>query len=314
MNSEIIKKLLKIVILILLISYGLDKIVFFSLNKISDKVMTGQAIGKLNHFLLQKDMSDFIVFGNSRANHHVDVSLFSDHGFNIGVDGIGIAYSATLIKTLPPDKKQVVFVHIDTKNFFDVDYDGSDINALKSKYQRNSNITRALNLSGHISVLQRFYNSMNYNGKSLGIIKNYLRPNYDYQIYNGYDPILVSESQEAMRDTVLSKALIDEECSDSLKVNTLALDYLKSIKSNIEKSPHKTFLFITSPIYNDICDIDNAKLSVIMQDLGLTYWDFTNLYKDTKDNSYWKDKTHMSKKGAEAFSIYLLQQYKDSKI
>ncbi|WP_417370611.1 hypothetical protein [Gelidibacter japonicus] len=314
MNSEITTKLIKIIMLILLISYGLDKIVFFSLNKISDQVMTGQAIGKLNHFLTQKETADFIVFGNSRANRHIDVNLFSKNGFNMGVDGIGIAYNSTLIRTLPMDKQQFILVHIDTSNFFDDDYDGSDIKALKAKYQRDSNITKALNKSGQISLMHHFYNSMNYNGNSIGIIKNYFRPNYDYRTYNGYDPILVSESQEGMRDEILSKAFVDEECPDSLKVNPIALDYLRSIKSFSEKAPNKTFLFITSPIFNDSCNMDNAKLNEIMQDLGLTYWDFSNLYKDNKDNGFWKDSKHMSQKGAEAFSLYLLHQYKTSKI
>ena len=313
MNSEILKKLLKIIALVLLISYGLDKLVFFSLNKISDKVMTGQAIGKLNQFLSLKDDADFLVFGNSRANRHIDVDLFSDNGYNMGIDGIGIAYNSTLINTLKEDKKQLILVHVDTKNFFDIDYDGSDIRGLKTKYHRDSKITEALNNSGKLSVLQTFYYSMNYNGSSIGILKNYFKPSFNYKTYNGYDPLTVSATQESMRDTVLSNALTSEDCTDTHAVNTLALDYLKSIKSFTEKSSNKTFLFVTSPMYNDTCSIDNKKLAEIMKDLGLNYWDFTNLYKDTKDNSYWKDATHMSKKGAEAFSMYLFEQYKASK-
>lgn len=312
MNSEILKKLLKTVGLILIISYGLDKLVFFSLNKISDKVMTGQAIGKLNHFLSLKDDTDFLVFGNSRANRHIDVNMFSDNGYNMGVDGVGIAYNSTLINTLPKDKKQLILVHIDTKNFFDLNYDGSDIRGLKTKYQRDDKMTEALNKSGQLSQLQRIYYSMNYNGNAIGIIKNYFKPSYDFKTYNGYDPLTVSASQEEMRDLVLSKTMIDDNCIDELSINSIALDYLRSIKSFAENAPNKTFMFVTSPAYNDTCDIDNEKLAAIMQDLGLPYWDYTNLYKNTKDNSYWKDATHMSKKGAEAFSTYLLYKYKSN--
>lgn len=309
MNTEITKKLIKIVALTLLISYGLDKLVFFGLNTISDKVLTGQAIGKLNQFLTLKDSTDFLVFGNSRANRHIDVNLFSGNGYNMGIDGMGIAYTSALINTLQADKKQLVLVHIDTKNFFDADYDGSDIRGMKTKYQRDNKISKTLNDSGHLSVLQRFYYSMNYNGSAIGIIKNYFKPSYDYRTYNGYDPLSVDASQEAMRDIVLSKAMVNEECEDKYQINTIALDYLKSIQSFVEKSPNKTFLFVTSPIYNDACDSDNEKFSSLMKDLGLTYWDYTNLYKNAKDNSYWKDPTHMSKKGAEAFSLHLLEKY-----
>ncbi|MAX70193.1 MAG: hypothetical protein CMC76_03695, partial [Flavobacteriaceae bacterium] len=70
MESKTLKKLLTIVLLTITISYALDKLIFFGLNKISDNVMSGQAIGKTNQFLSVKDTTDFIVFGNSRANHH----------------------------------------------------------------------------------------------------------------------------------------------------------------------------------------------------------------------------------------------------
>lgn len=314
MNTEITKKILKIVILIVLISYGLDKILFFSLNKISDKVLSGQSIGKLNHFLLKKDVTDLIVFGSSRANHHIDVDKLSDNGFNMGIDGTGIAFSSALISSLSTDKEQVIIVHIDINNLFGENYDGTDIRALKSKYHRNQEITQSLDKSGQISVLQKLYYSMNYNGNSIGIIKNYFKPKYNYNNYNGYDPLLVNKSQETARDIVLLRdKTAEKECNDSLKINTVGLGYLKSIKSFAEKSPNKTFLFISSPTYNDICKNDNNKLNTIMQGLGLTYWDFSNLYKDNKDNAYWKDATHMSAKGAEAFSNHLLKEFEKLK-
>ena len=309
MNSEITKKLLKIVVLILLVSFSLDKIVFFALNKISDEVMTGQAIGKLNHFLSLKDETNFLVFGNSRANHHINVNLFDDKAYNMGVDGIGIAYSSTLINTLEKEKKQLILVHIDTKNFFDKEYKGSDIRGLITKYKRDLKITKAIDHSGQLPGLQHFFYSMNYNRNAIGIVKNFLKPSYDHTAYNGYDPLAVSSSQQAMRDTILSKNLIDENCSTYDSTNPVALNYLKSILSFINKSPNKTYIFLTSPLYNDTCKTDNIILNEIMQDLGLTYWDFSDLYQTNKDNSYWKDLTHMSKKGAEAFSKHLREKY-----
>lgn len=310
MNSEIIKKLLKLIGLILIISYGLDKLVFFSLNKISDEVMTGQAIGKLNQFLSIKDNTDFLVFGNSRANHHIDVDLFSKNGYNIGVDGVGIAYNSTLINTLQNDKKQLIIVHIDTKNFFNADYDGSDIRGLKTKYHRVKNITNSLDKSKKLSVMQRFYYSMNYNGNVIGILKNYFKPSYNYKTYNGYDPLTVSESQKEMRDIILAKVNKNDDCKGKTKINITAIEYLKSIKSFIDKSPNKSFVFVTTPLYNDSCREDNKLLADLMQKLNLTYWDFSNLYKDSKEKSYWKDATHMSVIGAEKFTTHLLGKLK----
>ncbi len=310
MDSKTVQKLLKIVLFTVVISYALDKLVFFSLNKISDEVMTGQAIGKLNQFLSNKDSTEFFVFGNSRANHHIDMSLFKQKGYNMGIDGTGIAYSSTLISTLPQHKKQLIIVHVDTKNFFDSLYDGGDMRALKSKYQRNPNITEALKKNNQLSSLQSFYYSMNYNGNAIGILKNYFKPSYNYKEYNGYDPLYVSKSQESIRDMVLAKSMTSD-CLDNYIINAKALKYLKSIKIFSEQNPEKTFIFLTSPIHNDICDEDNKKLHLLMEELGLNYKDFSNLYKNSNSNTYWKDRTHMSDKGAEAFSKHLINTYNE---
>lgn len=308
MDLKTTKSLIRIVLLVAVISYTLDKIVFFSFNSISDNVKTGQAIGKLNQFLALKDTSDVLVFGNSRANHHVDVSLFSDNGYNMGIDGSGIAYTSTLISTLSKDTNQLVLVHIDTKNFFDIGYDGNDIRSLKTKFQRNKTITDALNKSDKLSPLHHIYFSMNYTGNALGIIKNYFKPSYNYRNYNGYDPLEVSASQASMRSIILSKTN-PTECTESYELNAKAMSYLRSLKTFTESCPNKRFVFITSPMYEDKCNIDNAIFANVMADLGLTYWDFTDLFKDNKNVEYWKDLTHMSKQGAEAFSQHLKEKY-----
>ena len=307
MEPRTLKQIIKLITLTLIISYCIDKIVFFSLNKVSDMVMSGQTIGKLNQFLSIKDSSDFIIFGNSRAYHHIDTSIFGKKAFNMGVDGTRIAYSSTLINTLPEDKDQVLIVHLDTKDFLDKNYDGSDIKGLKTKFSRNDKITNALIDSGQIPTLQKFFYSINYNGSAIGIIKNFIKPKYNYRTYNGYDPIFVAESQESMRDSILANKNTSG-CEEDYIINPLAIKYLNKIKSFSEKN-HKKLIIITSPIYDDLCEVDNKILEKIMRDQDLTYWNFTNLYKNTQNKAYWKDGTHMSHKGAEAFSKHLYSKY-----
>jgi len=308
MDSKTLKKLLKVVVLTVIISYALDKVAFYGLNKLSDKVMTGQAIGKLNQFLSVKDSVDIIVFGNSRANHHIDIDLLGKSGYNIGMDGSGIGNSSTLINSLSKNKEQLVIVHIDTKNFFDQDYKGSDIGGLKTKFKRNTIITKALRESNQISYLQNIYHSINYNGKAIGIIKNFFRPSYNHKNYNGYDPLIVPENKKAMRDIVLTQGE-DENCESLKTLNPLALGYLNSIKKYSEDSK-KAFLFITSPILNDLCDKDNAILGKTIRNLGFTYLDSSNMFKNKNDNDLWKDRTHMSDKGAKTYTSMLLNTFK----
>lgn len=305
MNREALKLFTRIILFTIIISYTLDKLVFFSLNTLSDKVMSGQSIGKLNQFLTVKDSMNFIVFGNSRANHHIDPTLFDVKGFNIGVDGTSIAYSSVLISTLQKNKNQNILVHLDTKDFLKKEYDGSDILALKTKYKRNDNISRALLKSGKLSALNKIFFSINYNGSIVGILKNFIKPNYNYKFYNGYDPLSISKENESSRDKILAKK-VTKECKENFEVNSVAINYLKEIV-DYSKQTDKKFIFITSPLYNDDCSSDNKVFQKIMDDFNLVYYDFSNLFKNSNDNSLWKDRTHLSKKGAEKFSSYLVE-------
>nr|MBP9193636.1 hypothetical protein [Saprospiraceae bacterium] len=92
MGRDNLLYVLKVLGLVLVMSYVVDKIIFFAFNQISDKVYTGQIIGKLNHFLKLKDSLDWIVLGSSRANHNVDPSRLAPNSFNMGIDGRQISY------------------------------------------------------------------------------------------------------------------------------------------------------------------------------------------------------------------------------
>jgi hypothetical protein len=281
-----------------------DKLIFYALNKLSDQVMVGQTGGKLNHFLSLKDTLDVIVFGNSRANRHLDVSMMSERSFNIGTDGTDIAYFTTLIKTLPEKKEQLLIINIDTKNFFESDYTGSDIRALKTRFMRNEIITDELRASNHIKPLQNVFYSMNYTNRVLGLLKNYANPKYDYRTYSGYDPLVLSETQKSIRNIIVAEPN-KRICYETLRVNPAALKYLKELKTHLEESG-KTYVFITSPMYDDPCTNYQLKLTELMREKELKYWDFTNYFKNESDITLWKDKTHMTKKGAERFTKMLI--------
>ena len=156
MKKQVLKYFLKIVVLVLVCSYTLDKIVFVVITAINDNVYTGQSGGKLNHFFKVKDNLDIIVVGSSRANHHVDVTKFSKNAFNIGMDGTKMAYASTLIKTLPKNREQTIFMHISTITAFSKEYVGKDIRSLKSKYNQHEAIQNEIDALKQNNSLQRF--------------------------------------------------------------------------------------------------------------------------------------------------------------
>lgn len=290
----------KTVVLFLILSFFTDKGVFILLNKISDEVYSGQSIGKLNQYLKLKDDLDFVIYGSSRANHNIDPGVLGEKGFNMGMDGSKLAYGATLIKVLPQNKKQLVLLHLDPENFFSKDYAGEDIKVLKTKYNRNSIITSKIDELKQNNIFQKFYWSLNYNGRVLGVFKNYFRPNYDYKEYSGYDPIYVTQSQRQIFQKILNQGKF-HPCRTDLRTNDVYNNLLIELIKFCEENDKELFIF-TSPVFNDSCKSDNQLLKKLMSEKGIRYVDFTDFFKNDPSLKNWKDKTHLSNEGAERFS------------
>ncbi len=300
MTRDDLKYVLKIMALFLVISFFIDKMIFFTLNKISDKVYSGQSVGKLNHFLEIKDDLDYVIFGSSRANHHVDPYKISKNGFNMGMDGTKIAYSATLLKVLPKQKKQLIFFHIDPENVFSTKYTGSDINGLGVKYNRNDIFKTEIDKLEKNNIVQKFYWSLSYNGKVLGILKNFFMTNYDYKSYYGYDPLNLTKNQKNIFERIIENDKI-EDCQDNFDLNKVYNGYLDDL-ALFNQENNKALVFFTSPKFNDYCKEDNIKFEKIMKDKGLIYYDFSDFFKKDNSHSFWRDKTHLSNKGAIKFT------------
>ena len=99
--------------------------------------------------------------------------------------------------------QQIILLQIDPENAFNQDYSGSDILSLNSKYNTNTIIKQDIDRLKQNNVLQNYYWSLSYNGMIPGILKNFLKPNYDYKTYNGYDPLYVSENQKEIFKRIL---------------------------------------------------------------------------------------------------------------
>jgi hypothetical protein len=283
----------------------MDKIAFVLLNSISDKVYSGQSIGKLNQFLEIKDNLDFIVVGSSRANHHVNVEKITSNSFNMGLDGTKIAYSTTLIKTLP-NKKQVILMHISPEIAFSKSYSGGDIESLKSKYNRNTIIKNEIDYLEKNNHLQQFYWSLGYTSSVLGIFKNRISPNYNNKSYKGYDPLTVSKEQKKTLQTILNRN-ITKPCQQNLVLNPVYEYYLRNLEAFCNENQKKLILF-TAPVYDDTCKADNEKLAQILKGSMFKYYDFTDFFKNNNSIDFWRDKTHLSETGAQLLTTELKEK------
>lgn len=295
MGRENLLYVLKLLGLVVVVSFLVDKLVFVAFNKISDRVYTGQSIGKLNHFLSMKDSLDLIVLGSSRANHTLDPSLLGPKSFNMGLDGRQISYSAALIKMLPTHKDQTLLLQVDPLSAVSPAYDGSDLKALCTQYNRNKAIRTEMDRMGQNNAFQHFFWSLSYNGMVMGILKNYFHPSYDHRSYNGYDPIYPTAQQQKIFKTILERKK-QVKCGNPV-INPIYRQVLEEL-AVYTKTHRKKLIVFSSPEYADPCKEDDVLLTRLMQDLGIEYHNMTDFFKDNKDITNWKDETHLSNKGA----------------
>ena len=303
-------KSLKLALIILITISLLDKVVFFTLQSIEKKVLTGEGVGKLNHFDLVKDTTKYIVFGNSRANHHINPEVFGKSAFNIGVGGRKMAFSATLIQTLPKNKKQYVLLQIDPVYVFDTKYEGSDIDALYIKYHQNDIIKKHIDDLKRNNIFSYFFWSIDYNGMLFSILSNRLKPKYDYRKYKGYDPIENNSQQKEMFIKRLKDLNNPTICQSPCIASKLERKYLKEIKDFCENN-NKVLLLFTSPVYKDKCKEDNIAMKKLMKEFNIKYYDYSDYFSNDDDIDNWKDENHLSKKGADKFSLFIANNLKN---
>ena len=292
-------KTLKLIIGILIVTFIVDKCVFYTLNYFSDHVFSGQGVGKVNHYLKIKDTTDVFFYGSSRVNHSIDPSMIKKQSFNMGVDGKTISFSKALIKLLPVNKEQVIVLHIDPNRAIDSLYTGADITFLATKYHRNSIVKKEIDELNLNNTLQSFYWCLDYNGVVLPVLKNYFFPKYNYKTYNGYDPIVLTSEQKNNLEKVLNIPSTDD-CT-SLKINPFFKNGILDVKK-FAKENNKKLIIFTSPAYTDPCKKDNILLKNFLKENSVIYYDYTDFFKTDNSFDYWKDKIHLSKKGAEIFT------------
>ncbi len=249
---------------------------------------------------------NLLIFGSSRANTHIDVSLHSEAAYNMGLEGRSISYASALIKLLPPKKKQIILLHIDTDNIFNPNYSGSDIEPLKSKYHQIPSIAYDLKAREQISPLQDFFWCLDYNNTIVSIIRNLISPAYDHKKYQGFNPSKLNAAQKVKRDSSFSK-LSPSKCPPKYEVSPLCLELLQEIKTFCLLNEKELILF-TAPIYQDHCSEDNGLLLKILEEMNLVYWDYTGIPSVQGDPNYWKDRTHLSGEGAKLFTQDIIRR------
>lgn len=305
MNRDSLKYILKAVFAAVVFILIVDRAVYWGMTQISEKVTSGQAIGKLNYYLKNNKDYDVVILGSSRVSRHFVPEEIAENSFNMGMDGIRLGYSSVMLKLLPRDKEQTVIFHIDHGYAVDKEYTGSDIRALKPFYHKNEIIRQNIDNYNAAGFFDKFLYATDYNGKFLGIIVNYLRPNSEYTDGKGYEPNYIDPvQQENLQKEVIKLDAQSEDCNAPVQISKFYKNELAEIKK-IAKDTRKNLVFVTSPRFSDKCKNDNRELKRVMDSLELVYIDDTDFFKNRNRLENWKDPAHLANEGAVAYSKHM---------
>jgi hypothetical protein len=295
------KKSIKLFLLLILLFFAADRLVYSGIRSLDNKVFTGQS-GKVNQFLSLKDSVNLLVFGSSRALHHLDPKVLDTLSYNMGVDATRIGYSAALISSLNK-KEQIILVHIDPSTIYNSEYNGDDILGLLNMAERNENISNFISeVFPEEIYLSKIFNCYVYNGKVLGLLKNYLLTSYNYKDYSGYDPITPSQEQKQIFKKLIDKTNFSEFKYNSISnlPNPLVDKFISKIKEKCQTNKSK-LVFFTSPSLKKNEDNLRLKTKEYFKTKGILYYDYSE-FIDITNLDNWKDFTHLSEKGANVFS------------
>lgn len=301
------KKMVSLMLSILALFFIVDRITFATLSHMDKNIFSGQLIGKVNHFFKIKDSVELIIFGNSRANHHINNDQFNLTSFNIGIDGSNLFYHKLLSSTLTK-KNQLVILVLDPWDLSNNEAEPSPILFLSNLFYRHEKIRSTFTKYFPTkSKLYLFSKSYTYNGKVFGVLKNYFLPKYNFKSYNGYDPLFVSKSQKLIFEKMINlnksrQSIYEGAIQPAPEIKAL----LESIKENCEKN-NSRLVILSTPYYNGISKSTKNSVSLFFEDLSIEYFNYSNYFLENNDKSYWKDFGHLSNEGATLFTRALMK-------
>ncbi|MEX0314182.1 MAG: hypothetical protein AB3N18_08390 [Allomuricauda sp.] len=294
--------------LLILVFFSADRLAYVITKSTEKEVRSGLGVGKLNHFFKLKDSVDILVFGNSRASHHVNLNNVQSSSFNIGVDGSDIAYSTALVSSLKR-KGQIILVHLDHNSLYNSTYNGDDVKALMYKLNTSEEIHEFFSLYFKKElVLSKLFKVYPYNGKLFPILKNKILPVKNPWKYKGYEPLFITKQQSIAFEKIRRKQNppINAGIVNPIEISPLIEEFIGKI-AETAKQNHSKLIFFTSPSLSKVDEEVRSKTNRFFKEKKIEYFDYIDSMDsiDSSIDKFWKDYTHLSDAGATIFSKVL---------
>ena len=298
----IIKKILIFIILIFIFDlvFGLIYSKYFYLQSDS-------RFAKSN-YAFKNCYDEIIILGDSRAEHHYNTKNISDSlnlsSFNFGSDGQSLFYHNAILKALLLRyKPKIIILDLNPKDLF---YNEKSYDRLSYLFPYDTKIVDDfVRLDSFFKVYFKKINFYKYNGTFLITLKSYFSPKKYYQGFNPLYGNIDDKSKVEMNKSIRNE-IID---SNKIKSFNEIIDCCS--KNNIE-----LFIFV-SPYYNLFYNDDTFKIDHFLNKRllnNIKYFDFSSSNLFLKNDTIFKDNSHLNSKGADYYTDMVISLIKSENL
>jgi hypothetical protein len=311
-------KYLAVLIITIMIA---DRVIYFCIDKIQAKTLTGESGGKINAYLHLQKPPELLIMGHSSATYQINPSSFSIDAYNIGHANTKDAFQAGLLSVIIESNKKpkYIMLHVLPDSYLDEDttsnFVNDDILKLKFFYKKNKQVTDYINEIGIKEQIKFSMHLSRYNNRVINTIKNYFTTKKYGAVLKGFEPLPVSERDSIVatinyndRKQVINKPNITKV------IQKAKMRYLKDIVSLCNANKIKLILF-TLPNYIQVKDgfvddLATQNINAFSKENGIKYFDFRkgDLSNLINRAIYWKDGNHLNAIGATIESTFVSEE------
>jgi hypothetical protein len=288
-----------------------DRVIYFCIDKIQTKTLTGESGGKINAYLNLKKTVALLIMGPSSSTYQIDPTAFKVDTYNIGHSNTEDAFQAGLLSIIIENNKKPknIMLHILPDSYLSADTTSTVINdgilKLKFFYNKNKLVTDYIN---ELGIKERIKFSMHlsrYNNRVINTLKNYITTKRNGPVLNGFEPLPVEERDSIVATINYNDSKLKNTNNNAKEIIHIAkMNYLKDFVNLCKANNIKLILF-TLPNYMQVKngfkdDLATQNINTFSKENNITYFDFRKESLGGLINRaiYWKDGYHLNSMGA----------------
>ena len=300
-------KSLRLIVLLLLFVFLIDRIVGFIAEKIYTQTPP-RDIGALYHVINQENTYEQLVLGSSRALHGVIPELLTNRSFNLGRDGTAIDMHLATLKILESKKKlpKTILLNLDEKMVFNMGVEYVGIEKLSSLYSENDWVREQINKQSKYNSFLYLLKIYQFNGK----IGTLLNPTNQFKndSNEGFTPLNAKTGDSTRIETLIKRKIAIAAIlgRGSSELNPMFVSNFMELVALANTNNIQLIVF-SPPLYGPRDrEPGKSKLYDLMCQMGITYLDYRGQLRIDQgivsDIKFWKDLSHLNHEGAKVFT------------